>query len=51
MDKELFSMALGIEAPVFIDEITFDEKASELHIHMNFHRGGRFACAGCGVWN
>ena len=49
MEKELFGAALGIEEPVYIDEIGFDTGEGELHIHMNFRRGGRFACSGCGA--
>ena len=48
MEKELSSAALGIEEPVYIDEIAFDGEFGELHIHMNFRRGGRFCCAECG---
>ena len=49
MEKELFSAALGIVEPVYIDEVVFDQKSGELHIHMNFRRGGRFACSECGA--
>ena len=49
MEKELFSVALRIEEPVFIDEIVFDGPEGELHIHMNFRRGGRFSCSECGA--
>jgi len=48
VEKELFGVALGIEEPVYIDEIAFDTAEGELHIHMNFRRGGRFACSECG---
>ena len=48
MEKELFSAALRIEEPIYIDEIVFDQAKGELRIHMNFRRGGRFACAECG---
>jgi len=48
MEKELFSEALGIKEPVYIDEIVFDGAESALHIHMSFQRGGRFACSECG---
>ena len=51
MEKELFSAALGIEEPVYIEAIEFDAGEGELHIHMNFRRGGRFACADCGTEN
>ena len=47
MEKELFSTALGIAEPVYIDKIMFDGVEGELHIHMNFHSGGRFSCSGC----
>jgi transposase len=48
VEKELFSKALGIEEPIYIDEIVFDGKEGELHIHMDFRRGGKFACSQCG---
>ena len=47
MEKELFSIALGIAEPVYIDKIMFDGVKGELHIHMNFRPGGRFSCSGC----
>ena len=46
MEKELFKVALGIEEPVYIKEITFD---GDLHIEMDFRRGGRFCCSECGA--
>ena len=49
MEKELFSIALGIEEPVFIDKIVFDSVQGVLHIHMNFQQGGKFACPQCGA--
>ena len=49
MEKELFSLALGIAEPVFIDEIAFDGATGELHIHLNFKRGGKFTCPECGA--
>ena len=49
MEKALFSAALEISEPVFIDEIVFDAGEGELHIHMDFRRGGRFACCECGA--
>ena len=48
MEKELFGVALGIEEPLYIDEISFDSTEGELHIHMDFRRGGRFFCSECG---
>ena len=48
MEKELFGAALGIEEPLYIDKILFDSAEGELHIHMDFLRGGRFSCSECG---
>jgi len=49
MEKELFSTALGLAEPVYIYEIVFDKSEGALHIHMNFRRGGKFACSECGA--
>jgi transposase len=51
VEKELFGIALGIEEPVYIDEIAFNPTGGELHIRMNFRRGGRFGCSECGTAN
>jgi transposase len=51
VEKELFGTALGIEEPVYVEAIEFDRASGELHIHMNFRRGGRFACSECGTEN
>jgi len=39
VENELFGIALGIQDPIFIDEIAFDSASGELHIHMDFRRG------------
>jgi len=49
VEQELFGIALGIEEPVYINEVVFDAAAGELHIHMDFRRGGRFSCSECGT--
>jgi len=49
VEKKLFGTALGIEEPIYIDEIVFDPKEGELHIHINFRRGGKFPCSQCGA--
>jgi transposase len=49
MEKELFGTALGIEEPLYIDEIVFDRTEGELHIHMDFRRGSLFSCSECGA--
>lgn len=48
MEKELFAAALGVNEPLYIAELEFKPAEGELHIHMNFRRGGRFACPNCG---
>jgi len=48
IQSQLFEVALGVEEPIFIEKIEFDNALGELHIHMNFRRGGRFACSACG---
>jgi len=40
VEKELFGIALGIQEPIYIDEKAFDSASGELHIHMDFRRGG-----------
>lgn len=47
MEKELFGIALGVEEPLYIASINFDKDDGELHIHLNFKRGGRFNCSEC----
>jgi hypothetical protein len=47
VDKELFEAGLGIEEPLHIDEAAFDTGEGELHIRVNFRRGGKFACPEC----
>ena len=48
MQEQLFGIALGIEEPVYIEEVTFDKAQGELHIRMNFLAGARFGCSECG---
>lgn len=46
-DEQLFSSALGIEDPIFIENILFDKNEKTLHIYLNFRRGSRFCCPKC----
>jgi len=48
MEAELFSVALGVKEPLYIDRIEFDNESGELNIHMNFYQGSRFDCSLCG---
>jgi transposase len=40
--KELFQMALNVTDPWFVSDLTFDEKAKRLDIHIDFKRGSTF---------
>ena len=48
IQAKLFEVALNIESPLYIDRIEFDREPGELHIHIDFERGGKFDCSGCG---
>lgn len=47
MERGLFSAALGLEEPLFLSEIRFDKNSGELHIHIDFAKGGKFSCSEC----
>ena len=38
----LFGAALGIQEPIYIEKIDFEEEPGELHIYMNFRPGAGF---------
>ncbi len=38
----LFARASGLVSPWQIQQVTFSEADQELHIHIDFQRGGRF---------
>tara|TARA_B110000008_G_C16912925_1_gene541464 strand:- start:194 stop:1411 length:1218 start_codon:yes stop_codon:yes gene_type:complete len=40
--EQLFSMALSLKAPWFIEEVLFDKETSQLDIHIGFTRGHKF---------
>jgi len=46
-DRELFGLALGLEAPWFVAGSTFDAPARRLDIKLDFARGSRFAYPAC----
>lgn len=48
-DIELFQMALGLEAPWYVERTEFDAQARRLDLYLDFKRGGRFICAECGA--
>src|SRR5512134_1108288 len=47
-DTDLLQMALGLLPPWMVAGSTFDAAAKRLDIHLDFPRGGRFACPDCG---
>jgi len=49
MHEQLFGIALGVEEPIYIEKIEFDKEQGELHIKMDFRRGGKFPCSECGA--
>jgi transposase len=49
MHEKLFGVALGVEEPIYIEKIEFDKEQGELHIKMDFRRGGKFPCSVCGA--
>lgn len=49
--KELFSIALGLEEPWFVKDITFDSEKRRLDLILDFKKGSRFNCPECGAEN
>ena len=47
-NEYLFSIALGIEEPIYLEKVSFDKEAGELHLHINFRKGSKFKCSVCG---
>ena len=47
IQSKLFETALGIEEPLYIKDIIFDEEIGELHIFVDFRRGSKFICPVC----
>jgi transposase len=48
MMNDLFTRALGIQAPWRIGDVQFSEPEKELHIYLEYPRGSRFRCPECG---
>lgn len=48
IQSKLFETALGIEEPLYVNSISFDESIGELHICVDLRRGSKFACPACG---
>lgn len=47
-DTDLFQMALGLSAPWQVSKVEFDSSQSQLTIMIDFPKGSRFPCPGCG---
>ena len=45
--EDLFARALGLQAPWQLARVTFSEEDRELHLYLDFKRGGRFSCPEC----
>lgn len=46
--RELFRVALGIEEPWEVTEVSFSEEEGQLDLWLDFPRGSRFPCPECG---
>jgi transposase len=47
-DTELFQLALGLSSPWTVTRSAFDVEVGRLDLYVDFLRGSRFACPGCG---
>jgi transposase len=47
-EKEVFRMALGLEAPWMVKSIEFSVEKKQLDITLDFEKGSRFPCPVCG---
>jgi len=48
-EKSLFTMALGLEAPWHVDDVSFDAARKQIDFEVAFKPGSRFACPSCGA--
>ncbi len=46
MQEAIFTAALGVESPWFVESVAFDACAKRLDIHLTFKRGSRFEVDG-----
>ena len=47
-EKSLFTTALGLEAPWYVDDVSFDASTRQIDIEVAFRPGSRFTCPACG---
>jgi len=48
-EKSLFTMALGLEAPWCVDDVSFDPSSKQIDFEVAFRPGSRFPCPACGA--
>lgn len=48
-EKSLFTTALGLEAPWYVDDVSFDASTKQIDFEVAFKPGSRFACPSCGA--
>lgn len=48
-EKSLFTMALGFEAPWYVDDVSFDPSSKQIDFEVAFKPGSRFPCPACGA--
>ena len=46
--EQLFTMALGLEKPWYVSRIEFDPSEQRIDLYLDFKRGSKFCCPGCG---
>ena len=49
--EKLFTAALMLQEPLYVENIHFDATLGELHIYINFRKGAKFKCPECGAEN
>jgi transposase len=48
-ETSLFTMALGLEAPWYVDDVSFDASTKQIDFEVAFRPGSRFECPSCGA--
>ena len=48
-ENELIEQALDLEWPWYVERTVLDHESRELVVHLDFERGGTFACRVCGT--
>jgi transposase len=46
--EQLFTMALGLEQPWYVERIEFTSEEQRIDLYLDFKRGSKFHCSGCG---